>query len=402
MLLATAGYLTAFLRFHLRERGKPEASQTSGLVLMWAMGFWFGHAFCWAYEEWAVPLQIAAMLGLFAGSALVYEIAGSLLDWRSLRAAASILWPAMAVALLAQLVTAGHPFESYAWLAWPAAFAVAYLTLYRQDRDGITLLSMPMHALCLWLAVAVSGLELAWWMGEWNFGTAWQASVIGFCPALALAATVFWGDQRRWPVAPNRDAYRDLVLGPVAGFVMLWVVYANLKNPGTMAPGVYLPLLNPIDGTVALSLFALWRWSRWFTGEEGSMSQDLRYAAAVLGFFWLNGIALRSIHFWAGVPYRFDALIASVLVQTTLSLLWASTALVSMFLARRRMERGLWVAGAVLLAAVVAKLFLIDLANSGTVERIVSFIGVGVLLLVIGYLAPVPPGKKAEPERSQG
>jgi len=40
---------------------------------------------------------------------------------------------------------------------------------------------------------------------------------------------------------------------------------------------------------------------------------------------------------------------------------------------------------------VVAKLFLIDLADIGTVARIVSFIGVGLLLLIIGYFAPIPP-----------
>ncbi|HET7598011.1 MAG TPA: hypothetical protein VFK15_13850 [Burkholderiales bacterium] len=32
----------------------------------------------------------------------------------------------------------------------------------------------------------------------------------------------------------------------------------------------------------------------------------------------------------------------------------------------------------------------------GGVERIVSFIGVGVLMLVIGYFSPVPPKTAAE------
>ena len=40
--------------------------------------------------------------------------------------------------------------------------------------------------------------------------------------------------------------------------------------------------------------------------------------------------------------------------------------------------------------AVVLKLMLVDLSGSGTVARIVSFIGVGVLMLVIGYVAPLP------------
>jgi uncharacterized membrane protein len=42
---------------------------------------------------------------------------------------------------------------------------------------------------------------------------------------------------------------------------------------------------------------------------------------------------------------------------------------------------------------VVAKLFLIDLSSIGTVARIASFLSVGVLLLVTGYLAPLPPKK---------
>jgi len=56
-------------------------------------------------------------------------------------------------------------------------------------------------------------------------------------------------------------------------------------------------------------------------------------------------------------------------------------------------SRAAWMVGAGLLAAVVLKLLIIDLSGTGTVTRIVSFIGVGVLMLVIGYVAP-PPGKE--------
>jgi uncharacterized membrane protein len=54
--------------------------------------------------------------------------------------------------------------------------------------------------------------------------------------------------------------------------------------------------------------------------------------------------------------------------------------------------------GAALLAAVVLKLLLVDLSGTGTLTRIVSFIGVGVLMLVIGYVAPLP----AKPEERGG
>ena len=43
------------------------------------------------------------------------------------------------------------------------------------------------------------------------------------------------------------------------------------------------------------------------------------------------------------------------------------------------------------MAVVVVKLFLIELSNSGGIARIASFIIVGVLLLLVGWFAPVPP-----------
>ena len=42
------------------------------------------------------------------------------------------------------------------------------------------------------------------------------------------------------------------------------------------------------------------------------------------------------------------------------------------------------------MAAVVLKLFTIDISGSGSLERIVSFISVAVLMLVVGYIAPLP------------
>jgi uncharacterized membrane protein len=57
----------------------------------------------------------------------------------------------------------------------------------------------------------------------------------------------------------------------------------------------------------------------------------------------------------------------------------------------RRALRGAWMVGAGLLAVTVLKLFVIDLSNRGGSERIVVFIAVGVLMLVVGYFAPLPP-----------
>jgi uncharacterized membrane protein len=50
--------------------------------------------------------------------------------------------------------------------------------------------------------------------------------------------------------------------------------------------------------------------------------------------------------------------------------------------------------GAGLLGLTVLKLFVIDLSNRGGSERIVVFIAVGVLMLVVGWFAPLPPSQR--------
>jgi uncharacterized membrane protein len=64
--------------------------------------------------------------------------------------------------------------------------------------------------------------------------------------------------------------------------------------------------------------------------------------------------------------------------------------------ATRLRLRVVWLCGAGLLAVVVIKLFLIDLANTGTLARVISFIAVGMLLLLVGYVSPAPPRTTSE------
>jgi uncharacterized membrane protein len=58
--------------------------------------------------------------------------------------------------------------------------------------------------------------------------------------------------------------------------------------------------------------------------------------------------------------------------------------------AAQRAMRRTWGTGALLLCIVVGKLFAVDLANGGSMARVVSFVGVGLLMLLIGYVAPYP------------
>jgi uncharacterized membrane protein len=81
-------------------------------------------------------------------------------------------------------------------------------------------------------------------------------------------------------------------------------------------------------------------------------------------------------------------------VQASLSIYWTIIALAVTFAATRLNARILWFGGSALIWLVIIKLILVDLSGTNTLSRIITFIGVGVLMLVNGYISPLPPKKK--------
>jgi uncharacterized membrane protein len=187
---------------------------------------------------------------------------------------------------------------------------------------------------------------------------------------------------------------------PLVVASLAWTLYANVTSTGDAAPLPFVPLFNPLDLAQALVFAAIALWLHRVRDVEGTRlgavsPEILGAVAAGLLLFWVTFATLRTLHHWVDVPWSLDGMWASRVVQAALSLVWSIFALAAMVIANRLRYRVAWVAGAALLAVVVAKLFFVDLSQVGGVERIVSFIGVGVLLLIIGYLAPVPPRQEA-------
>ena len=118
--------------------------------------------------------------------------------------------------------------------------------------------------------------------------------------------------------------------------------------------------------------------------------------AGAAGFVVVTAAVARAVHGLVGVPYTEAALFASPTFQAALAVTWTLGALGLSVVAQRRQSRSLWFYGAGVLALVVVKLFVVDLATTPALVRIGSFIAVGVLVLLIGYRSPLPP-KRAEP-----
>lgn len=399
MGISLVGYAAGALRFRLREHGTNNP-RLATIVLAWAMFFWFAGG--WGIIDERLPSghHVRALLLFVTASAVLYELVYAVLEWPAVRAAARLPWAALPLAVLFELADSrvGHPLSNVFALAWPLAWLFAVYTLWREERDGQRVLTEVRHAIALYLAILLATWELVWWLAEWDFGGAWTGAALAIPASVALLLVTRARDSRRWPLAPHWPQYRTALLPPLVGLLLLWSFVVNVRAPGSLVPfPMYLPLANPIDLAIGLAAFAVVAWGR--TLQDAVTRERFWIALAALGFVWLNATALRTIHFWEDVPYRVDAMLSSVLVQATLSILWTTAALALMVVSRKRMDRRLWLAGAALLAVVVAKLFLMDLANTGTMARIVSFLGVGVMLLVIGYVAPVPPGLSESSER---
>jgi uncharacterized membrane protein len=288
------------------------------------------------------------------------------------------------------------------YLGWLAVLAVHLWTLRLHEAQEDRWLDW-LHAAGFWLLAVILSWEVGWQIDRYVGGLrVWPLIAWALVPGALIALFAARGERLGWPVSAHRGAYLYLGALPVAACLLAWVVYANFASDGNPAPLPYVPLLNPLDLAQAGALLALAQWYvslRRLALPQAALPSDVA-ALRLLGvvvFVVLNGVLLRALHHYADVPFRFDALLRSVLVQMAFSLFWSLLALGAMVVATRRGLRALWAVGATLLGVVIVKLFVVDLSNSGTVERWVSFIGVGLLVIVIGYFAPVPPKSEEKP-----
>jgi uncharacterized membrane protein len=404
-LLGLAGLYSAWILWLDRALLRPAEPIASPLLFAWGCAWWLA-AGSREIVRW-VPgeMQSAALVAFLALSAAAFAFAERRLSWPMAR------FPALALLPLLLAIAIGGAAPPRSWLthlfahggfaAWPLAVLIQIALLRRFDRATplAGAWNIPMgvwHAGTLWLLVLLGAHELSWAARTIGDGDGiWMIAPWGLMPAFGLLAVSRWNESASWPIATHRRAYLLIGAVPLVLALAIWTLKANLAGDGDPLPLPYLPLFNPLDITQAVAFVAVATWLaalRRFDGRLfASLQPGVAIACVVFLFFWINALVLRTIHFWFDVPYDVPSLWASMLVQASFSLLWSVIALATMVLANRRRWRAVWVAGGVLLGAVVIKLFLVDLGHAGGVERIVSFIGVGLLLLLIGYLAPVPP-----------
>jgi len=390
--LFSAWYLT-------REGGSPgrlEERLAAFGLFPWGNMWWFGGAFAEIDRQIAHHFHLHAALFFVTLSCALFGVLHRRLQWHEAKYTALALLPFMIITGLLEVDLASHPFLYYGLIAWPGSFAVTYWLLRRYDDSRYI---AWWHAAALWLWVGLGAWEIAWWIGKLvHGGDVWRLVGWPLLPIAVLAWLTDRAERMPWPVMRFHETYLFHGAIVLAGFLWLWMLHANFTSRADPAPLPYLPLLNPLDLAHGAALLTLFAWLRRLqtapVAPEVFRTGEVAYVAlGSIGLIWLNGVLLRTLHHWAGVPFNLDAMMRSMLVQAALSIFWSILALCTMVTATRARVRPLWISGASLMAVVVIKLFFVDLSNVGGVERIVSFIGVGLLMLVIGYFSPVPPAQ---------
>ena len=386
LLIALAGFASAWT-YHAARR-----DEVAGPYYGWALLWWLGNG---VHEIGAflagrvVPdalLAFAALTGWLAAEAHHRRPARAL-AWTTLVALASAIPLALWQSAVHQQPFAGHGL--WAWLVYVALGLRGLLRL----RDSNDKTVAPAAQFVTWLVWPLAAsLLLAWLPARVGaMGDGWRTALVAL-PWLATAALALlrW----RWvaaPLGPLFEDWRERLLSVVFALLALWWV-ASLFHAGAAAPLPWLPLLNPLElAQFAALVLAL----RWQLGDARVLPPRRGIVLAALAFAWVSALVLRAVHHWGGVPWS-DALLSTSLAQTSLTVVWSVLGMLGWVAGSRRGRRTLWLAGAVLMGVVLAKLVLVDRQHLGNLLGIGSFIAYGLLCTVVGYFAPAPPKRDGD------
>ena len=405
-MIALAALTTGFVADRQRDAIAGNERALVPLLMVWGLAWWYGGGALELVRALPARAEGNAMLAFAVASTVFALLLRHWLRWSRLAWFGAALLPVMAIVAFADWERMRTSLLVYGWLVWPLAWVTHWGVLRAADalRADEVPAGEPAGRIAGFLghahtASAIAAVAwLAWEASEWvgrvfPEGTVWMPCTAAWPAILYLALIARTGEWHAWPFAAYRDAYATSAATAIAALLAVWFALVNVISPGGTAPLPYVPIANPLDVTLIAALAAVFVWAR------GTLHAPERVLYAWWGaavFLLVNAVVFRAVHQWLDVPWRLSALLASKPLQAALTLTWTATALPLMLVAGKRAIRPLWMVGAGLLAIVVVKLFALDLNALSGLPRVVAFIGVGALLLIIGYLAPLPPSAPAK------
>ncbi|MDR2100588.1 MAG: DUF2339 domain-containing protein [Campylobacteraceae bacterium] len=315
---------------------------------------------------------------------------GRAMKWEILECALVSLWPALVIALW-------HLEKSLLLDAsYILAFASAYVYLYKGSffRKLHKNVEPVLHISLFWVFLLWIHGKLDMFIDPFMLYEEREYFVTAlFCAVFAAVILAVYAFQKKslFPFGRFAFVYWRIGLAPV-------LLYLVVKLLGALFIGVwwfelqYVPILNPLEESIIFTLIVLKFYiDRTFAHIQKRSVFFVYLFFAVLCFLEMNGVILRTLSYFLDIPWSFRFLWNSEAVQSVFSIIWTLLALALIIFANRSKNRKIWFIGMALLVIVVAKLVLHDSVKLEGLFRAFVFIGVALLMLVIGFLAPMPP-----------
>lgn len=172
----------------------------------------------------------------------------------------------------------------------------------------------------------------------------------------------------------------------MAVLTVTWFCF--LAAPGHIGWQVWLPLFNPLAVLQWAILLLMWLWMCHHDQRFDVSRRSL--VVSVLMLLLITVMTLRFVYHYAEITWGVE-MFNNAIVQMALTFVWSILGVVSWLVGSRRNSRAVWLLGAVLMSVVLLKLVFIDRGHLGNLFGILSFFAYGLLCVIVGYFAPVPP-----------
>ncbi len=385
--------------FHTRRHEDSNFTLFSYGFLIIGLVTWF----CWLplftdILSWSRESEGFIILVLVVISVWFWRLYAIHINWVPLLLCQSILWIAGYYYLGLDFLNDQNPMgRGEGSLIWPVVLGSSVLFVIHAYKLRDRWMQRVLHSANLWLILAFIGTQVNWFVSILPWG---MHEVGYFIYVMAITLTViilYWLQQNRMPPMKRNGLIYWYAMLPVTVGLIVLSCYANLED-GKLTFWSYVPLINPLDEAGLFSIATLILIRKGFTQKIRNMTvanfwilRSLLVAIIALSAYWFNGILIRAIADFAELNWNYDTLYDSRLLQTVLSISWALAALACITIAAIKKNRIWWFMGAGIFACVIAKLFLIDIYGQGGISRAISFIGVALLILIVGYFSPLPP-----------
>lgn len=358
------------------------------------------------------PFEISLILLCETVSVWLWYFIGRKINWSIICNGMLLLWIALIISLYKSESASCYYLSDY-WicsLAWIITFISCYVYLYKINSAKINNNLINDNHLIL-LHISLFWMLLYWLLQELIHifdALPWGYEVIKWSLMATIACSIillFYFLIKRQYITSFLliKSYWAVGLLPLIGYIAYYLV-AGLSMSGQIIYWSYIPIINPLEESAIFSLLMFSVWIKLMTNYVQFDNKTTNFVSwniplpnwilislVTLTFLWGNSVVLRCLSQIFDITWNTHTLWHNNIVQMTASLLWMLSAVILIAIGHRYSFRKIWYSGQLIQITVIIKLIFVDIQETDGLLRAFAFIGIALLMLLIGYLAPIPP-----------